>query len=216
MGLKACMLGDVACMDGTMRGACAPTNSDEGPKYCIPLSICGNAPEGCKGGGETCAFARLKDSERAGSTRLHCTVPVEMFNTASNQVCDGEPITYDIPVPAVIPGGPIMCTGASIGPITSNGFDPFVAVDNNVDVHVTPDCTVKLIFSEQFAIADTRYLDNYVLRVDLSNQHAVLVPLFIELAPDSLSCDPANGGCEVEGATQNLDESFVACARLPP
>lgn len=214
-GIKACLLGDAGCTDGFQRSECTPTPSDEGPKYCVPGALCEDAPAGCKGGGQTCAFTRLKDAESVGATRVHCVVPVEPFNV-SNRVCGGQAISYDIGGSNTLPVG-AECVNASIAPITGNGFDTFVAVENNVDVHVSSDCTVQLIFQEQFAAADTRYLDNWVLRIDLDNGHSVIVPLFIELVVETTGCNPASGGCELESENAGMiDPSFVACARLPP
>jgi hypothetical protein len=150
--------------------------------------------------------------DRLGATRLHCTVPVEPFN-ASNQVCDGLPEIMMVPSPVMVGTG-VMCIGASVGQVYDNGFGPFSSVDNNLDVGVSPDCTVRLTFQEQFPPNDTRYLDDYVLRVDLNNGHSLLLPLFIELQLESAGCQPGSGSCQLEGAGFPLDESFLACGRL--
>lgn len=215
-GNRACLLGTSGCTDGAPAESCQPKESAEGPRYCVPNQLCMPGPVGCVDSLDPrCAFAHLKEAEqRPNLSKVHCILPVEDGGLTFAQVCSGEPIAYTVVAPALI--GPLAasCTGASVAMITGNGFDPFVAMEGNLGVSVTPDCVVKLTFSGQFPLGATRYLDDYVLRIDFDNGHSVLAPLVIDLAIDNNSCAPANGSCQLENAGIGVDPSFAGCIRL--
>lgn len=215
-GMKACQLGNSGCTDGIERADCTPTKPANDPhRYCVPSTVCADAPLGCNGGAQSCAFTKLRRPDGGtllGMTRVHCTVPVTPFNAASNAVCSN--VATVLQAPFLPPATP-ACTGVSFAPVTDAGFGPFVSVENNLDVHITEQCALSLIFQEQFALDATSYLDDYVIKVDLANGTSLVAPLVIDLIKVS-ECDTSGAAtCVIEGpALDARDESFVACGRM--